>query len=270
MDIDILDYNDTELVQIRWKNRDECLDIVSKDGSKLKYCSKVIRDDLEVCSKAIKSYPKAFAFCSTRLKNDKYFCLFAVRKNVDNLKYCSESFRNKKGIMEKEIGIYNSNAFKYLGKELLDDKSFVLKILFKVINPTQINLSHCSDKVKENQIFWFQIANNSYSIICHNISNKTMPKILLKDKNFLLNIAYILRWVHYRKGDEIYSTFQEYLEPDLFDDEGFCTALSALSLTNSNDSKNNWIKLLSEYPEVKNVLPYEIKDDELLTYNLEP
>ena len=79
-----------------------------------------------------------------------------------------------------------------------------------------------------------------------------------------------MRWVHYRKGDEIYCTFEEYLGPELFNDEGFCTALSALSLTSSNDSNNNWIKLLSEYPEVEKVLPYKIEENELLTYNLEP
>lgn len=125
-------------------------------GASLGAVGKELCDDKEVIMKAVERVGWNLSYASNRLKDDIEVVKMAIKNDYYNLEYASDRLKNS-----EEIALYmlendcDHKTFIYLGKELLQNKEFINKIinnypdkLENFISDIFYNISHNEDIVK--------------------------------------------------------------------------------------------------------------------------
>jgi len=80
-------------------DRRRAIIILKQDGSKLKDVCDVLKDDGPIVNVAIKQYPRALQYASSRLQNNIKIVRTAVKKDGMALKYASQRLKENKEIV---------------------------------------------------------------------------------------------------------------------------------------------------------------------------
>jgi len=193
-------------------------------GQDLKLASIELRDDKELVMAYVNIIGDKLEYASERLQNDKEVVLTALNTSINSrvVNYASNKLKNDPEIIwiaSKK----NSAGFKYAGKELLANKSFILKTLEKgmwwvfeyadeklrsdkevatcAIAKTISNIEYCSKDLQDNTRFMLMAIKQSGSALQYANNKLCSDKevVMIAVKSYGLALKYVSEWL---KDDE--------------------------------------------------------------------
>lgn len=128
------------------------INITNNKSNILKYCSKELKDDIDIVKEAVFFDPISFKFASKNLKKNKDLFLEAVKSGLETIKFIDKKLKDDIDVV-KEIIKNSPWNIKFLSKKLRENEDMMLFALSR----EHLNSNPCyvfiSDKLKNDKNF---------------------------------------------------------------------------------------------------------------------
>ncbi|HAB66131.1 MAG TPA: hypothetical protein DCE23_02065 [Firmicutes bacterium] len=155
--------------------------IDSVKGDINKYISNDFRDDKDVMIHLVRVRGLNLEIASERLQDDYDVVLEAVKSNWEALRYASSDLCNNKDIAKCYIVSNNYSNLKYIGKELKNDKKFILPFIMengKLLKDVSLDLK------KDKDVVYEAVLNDVGSL-------RYADKVIRNDRPFMIELVKI-------------------------------------------------------------------------------
>lgn len=120
-------------------NREEALNLVKRDGMKLRFFSQEYKDDIELVRTAINNNAMAFQYASDRLKSNFKIVTTVIKKDWGAYVYVSQNIKKNKKFNSALVRAI-PGIWVLLDEEMKKDRSMVISFQNRILRDPQREL----------------------------------------------------------------------------------------------------------------------------------